>query len=80
MAQDIESMLRELFGDSINRLTGFQNDQMKKLAAKVQEIAREGMKDELGAIHRELTELRARMATLEAERAQAASDSLEASF
>ena len=80
MAQDIESMLKELFGDSLSKLSGFQNEQMKKLMSKVQEIAREGMKDELGAIHRELTELRTRVATLESERARAASDSLEASF
>jgi hypothetical protein len=80
MAQDIESMLRELFGDSLSKLSGFQNEQMKKVMSKVQEIAREGLKDELGAIHRELTELRTRVATLESERARAASDSLEASF
>jgi hypothetical protein len=80
MAQDIETMFKELFGDSISKLSGFQNEQMKKVMAKVQEVAREGLKDELTAIHRELTELRTRVATLEAERARAASDSLEASF
>jgi hypothetical protein len=80
MAQDIETMLRELFGDSLSRLSGFQNEQMQKLMTKVQEVAREGLKDELGAIHRELTELRMRVATLEEERARKAADSLESSF
>ena len=80
MPQDFESMLKELFGDSVNRFTDFQNEQMKKLMNKVGELAREALKDELAAMHRELAELRTRVATLETERARNASDSLESSF
>jgi polyhydroxyalkanoate synthesis regulator phasin len=80
MAQDFETMLRELFGDSLNKLSGFQNDQMKKVMSKVQDIARESLKDDLAALHTELNELRERVKVLEEERARAASDSLEASF
>ena len=47
MAQDFESMLREVFGESLNKLSGFQNDQMKKVMSKVQEIARESLKTTL---------------------------------
>ena len=36
MAQDFESMLREVLGDSLNRLTQFQGDQVKKLTNKLQ--------------------------------------------
>jgi predicted nuclease with TOPRIM domain len=53
---------------------------LKKLQAKLQELAREAVKDELTRLHSEVAELRARVATLESERAQAAADSLQSSF
>jgi len=80
MPQDIEQLLKDLFGDSLNRLNQFQTDQVKRLTGKLQELAREAVKDELAKLAHEITELKARVATLEAERAQGAAESLESSF
>ena len=80
MANDLEQLLREFLGESFQRLSKFQSDQVKRLQSKLQEIAREAVKDELTHLHTEIADLRARVANLEAERAQAAADSLESSF
>ncbi len=80
MAQDFEQILKEIFGDSLAKLSQFQSDQVKRLTAKLQEMAREALKDELTRMHTEIADLRARVAKLEAERAQAAADSLQSSF
>ncbi len=77
MAQDIESTLKELFGEPLSRLTQFQSEQFKKLTSKLQELAREAVKDELTKLHTDVGDLRARIARLEAERAEAAADSVQ---
>ncbi|PYQ57744.1 MAG: hypothetical protein DMF58_17505 [Acidobacteria bacterium] len=80
MANDLEQLLREVFGESLNRVTQFQSDQVKKLQAKLQQLAREAVKDEFTHLHTEIADLRSRIATLEAERARAAADSIQSSF
>jgi len=80
MAQDLEQFLREVFGDSLSRLNQFQSGQMQRLTNKLQEIAREAVKDELTRLHAEVSDLRNRVARLETERAQAAADSVQTSF
>jgi hypothetical protein len=80
MAETIEQMLREVFGDSLSRLNNFQSEQVKKLTSKLQEIARESIKDDFVRMEREISELRERVATLETERAQKAADGLESAF
>ena len=80
MAQDLEQFLREVFGDSLDRLNQFQSGQMQRLTNKLQEIAREAVKDELTRLHAEVSDLRSRVARLETERAQAAADSVQTSF
>ncbi len=74
MAQDFESFLREVFGEPLNRLTNFSSEQMQRLNSKLQDLAREAVKDELTRLHTELNEVRNRVAVLEAERAEAAAD------
>jgi predicted nuclease with TOPRIM domain len=80
MAQDFEQFLREVFGEPLNRLTQFSSDKMQQLNAKLQELAREAMKEELLKLHTEIADLRNRVARLESERAQAAADSVQPSF
>ena len=80
MAQDFEQTLREIFGEQISRLSQFQSDQVKKLNAKLHEIAREAVKDELTRLNTEVADLRTRLSRLESERAQAAADAVEPSF
>ena len=77
MPQDFEQLLKEIFGESLNRLTQFQKGQIDKLTTKLQDLAREAVKDELAKLHAEVSELRTRVATLEQERAQHAAESLE---
>lgn len=80
MAQDFEQLLKDIFGEPISRLTQFQSEQTGRLMTKLQEIAREAVKDELTRLHTEIGELRARLTVLEEERAKNAADSLEQSF
>lgn len=81
MAQDFEQFFKDIFGESpVNRVTQFQSEQMKRFMDRAHDIAREALKDDIGRINTELTALRERVAVLEAERAQAASDSLDNSF
>jgi hypothetical protein len=71
---ELDQFIREVFGDSVARLSQFQGDQMKKVVAKVQEIAREGVKDEVARLQSEVTDLRSRVAMLEAERVEKAAE------
>ena len=77
MAQDFEQLLKDIFGEPLSRLSQFQSDQLGKLTARLQDIAREAVKDDFTKLHTEVAELRTRLATLERERAQHAADSLE---
>jgi hypothetical protein len=56
------------------------SEQLGKVTSRLQDIAREAVKDDIGKLQHEITELRARLARLEQERAEAAAESLEASF
>lgn len=80
MAQDFESLLKDIFGEPLSRLNQFQTDQLGKLTTRLQEIAREAVKDDLSRMQQEVTDLRTRLARIEQERAQAAADAVETSF
>jgi hypothetical protein len=56
------------------------SEQLGKVTSRLQDIAREAVKDDIGKLQHEITEVRARLARLEQERAEAAAESLEASF
>lgn len=76
MAQDLDQFLKEIFGEPLSRLSSFSSEQMQRLAAKLREMAREAVKDELTKLQGEITDLRTRVARLEAERAEAAAESV----
>ena len=80
MAQDFETLLKDIFGEPLSRLTQFQSDQLGKLTSRLQDIAREAVKDDFTKLQQEVAELRSRLARIEQERAQAAADSVETSF
>jgi len=80
MAQDFEQLLKDVFGEPLSKLNQFQSDQLGKLTARLQEIAREAVKDDITRLNNEVAELRTHLAKLEEERAQSAADSLETSF
>lgn len=80
MPQDFESLLKDVFGEPLSRLSQFQADQLGKLTTRLQDLAREAVKDDIAKLQHEVTELRSRLARIEQERAQAAADSLEPSF
>jgi hypothetical protein len=65
MAQDFEQLVK---------------DQLGKVTGRLQDVARDAVKEELTKLTQDVADLRARVARLEEERAQAAADSLEASF
>jgi predicted nuclease with TOPRIM domain len=78
--QDFEHLLKDIFGEPLSRLNQFQSEQLGKLTTRVQDLAREAVKEELARLHVEVNELRSRIAALEAERAQVAADSVTPSF
>jgi predicted nuclease with TOPRIM domain len=80
MAQDFESLFKEVFGGPLSKLGEFQSEQFSKLTTRLQEIAREAVREDLARLGTEVTDLRNRLARLEQERAQAAADSIETSF
>ena len=80
MAQDLDAFLKEVFGEPLSRLTALSSEQMQRLNAKLQELAKEAVRDEFTKLHTEIGDLKARVARLEAERAQAAADSVQPSF
>ncbi|HWW61101.1 MAG TPA: hypothetical protein VN181_07030 [Thermoanaerobaculia bacterium] len=65
MQQDFEQLLKS---------------QLDRVTTKLQDIARDAVKDELTKLHGEIGELRARLTRLESERVEAAADSIEPSF
>lgn len=74
MPTDFEQLLKDVFGESISRITKFEADQMKRLQSKLQDLAREALKEDLSKLQGEIIDLRARVATLEAERVEAAAE------
>jgi hypothetical protein len=74
MAQDFEQLLKDVFGEPLSKISQYSTEQRQRMQAKLQEFAREAIKDELAKLHQEIAELRARMAVLESERVQASAD------
>ena len=74
MAQDFEQFLKDIFGEPLSRISQYSSDQMQRMQTRMQEFAREAVKDELSKLHQEVAELRARVAVLENERVQASAD------
>jgi predicted nuclease with TOPRIM domain len=74
MPNDFEQLLKDLFGEPLNRLTQFSSDQTQRMQTRLQEFAREALKDELTKIHTEVNDLRERVAELEKERVDNAAD------
>lgn len=76
MANDFEQLLKDVFGEPLNRLNQFSSEQTQKLQTRLQEFAREAVKDELTKLHAEVADLRARVAELEKERVEGAVDAV----
>jgi len=74
MPNDFEQLLKDLFGEPLNRLTQFSSEQTQRMQTRLQEFARESVKEELTKIHTELNDLRERVAELERERADNAAN------
>ncbi len=68
MAQDFEQMLKDVLGDSWNKLTKFQTDQLQKLTDRVEGMARDAMKPEIDRLSAEIADLRERITALEPQR------------
>lgn len=77
MMEDIEKLLKDTFGESFGRLTQFQQEQLSRITSRVQDMAREAVKEDLGKLTRDVADLRARVAALEEERVASASEGIE---
>jgi len=74
MPQDFEQFLKDVFGEPMSRLTQYSSEQMQRMQNKLQEFAREAVRDEMTKLHQEIAELRARVTVLEEDRVKAAAD------
>jgi len=70
MAQDFEQFVKDVFGN----ISQFSTEQLSRLNAKITELAREALKEDLTKLYGEIAELRARVAELEAERVAASAE------
>ena len=76
MPNDFEQLLKDIFGEPLNRLTQYSSEQTQKLQTRLQDFIREAVKEELAKLHAEVSDLRARVAELEKERVENAADSV----
>lgn len=74
MPNDFEQLLKDLFGEPLNKLSQFSAEQSQRLQTRIQEFVREAVKDELAKLHAEVADLRARVAELEKERVEDAAE------
>ena len=74
MPNDFEQLLKDVFGEPLNRLTQFSAEQTQRLQSRLQEMARDALKDELTKLHAGINDLRDRVAALEKERVQDAAE------
>jgi len=74
MPNDFEQLLKDLFGEPLNKLSQFSSEQSQRLQTRIQEFVREAVKDELAKLHAEVADLRARVAELEKERVEDAAE------
>jgi polyhydroxyalkanoate synthesis regulator phasin len=77
---EFESMLRDLLSGPLGRLDQLQKEQVSRIMAKAQDLARQAVREDLQKLTAEVSDLRARIARLEAERAEAAAESVEGGF
>jgi|KBSMisStandDraft_5_1062788.scaffolds.fasta_scaffold2624551_2 cell division protein FtsB len=76
MPNDFEQLLKDVFGEPFNKLSQFSSEQTQRLQTRLQEFAREAVKDELAKLHAEVTDLRNRVAELEKEKVEEAAESV----
>lgn len=76
MANDFEQLLKDVFGDSLDRLTQFSSEQKQRLQSRLQDMAREALKDELTKLQSEVNDLRERVAALEKEKIEDAAETV----
>jgi gas vesicle protein len=76
MPNDFEQLLKDVFGDSLDRLTQFSSEQKQRLQSRLQDVAREALKDELTKLHTEINDLRERVAALEKEKIEDAAETV----
>ncbi|HXH91742.1 MAG TPA: hypothetical protein VNN25_09185 [Thermoanaerobaculia bacterium] len=76
MPTDFEQLLKDVFGDSLDRLTQFSSEQKQRLQSRLQDMARDAVKDELTKLHTEVNDLRERVAALEKEKIDEAAETV----
>ena len=76
MPTDFEQLLKDVFGDSLDRLTQFSSEQKQRLQSRLQDMAREALKDELTKLHSEVNDLHERVAAMEKEKIEDAAETV----
>jgi DNA anti-recombination protein RmuC len=76
MANDFEQLLKDLFGEPLNRLTQYSSEQTQKLQTRLHEFIHEAVKEELTKLHTEINDLHNRVAALEKDRIDEAAETV----
>jgi polyhydroxyalkanoate synthesis regulator phasin len=76
MPTDFEQLLKDVFGDSLDRLTQLSSEQKQRLQSRLQDMARDALKEDLTKLHTEVNDLRERVATLEKEKIDDAAETV----
>ena len=74
MPNDFEQLLKDIFGEPLNRLSQYSTEQTQRIQTRLQDFVRDAVKEELAKVHTELNDLRGRVAELEKERVETAAE------
>lgn len=64
--KEFEKFMKDVFGESVDRVKHFRDDQVKKIEGKLHELARDAVADEISTLRTKVETLEHKIATLEA--------------
>ena len=63
--KEFEKFLRDVFGDSVDKVKHFRDGQVSRIESKLHELARDAVADEIGTLKTRIETLEVKIATLE---------------
>ncbi|MBW3564462.1 MAG: hypothetical protein KY459_07040 [Acidobacteria bacterium] len=63
--KEFEKFMRDVFGESVDKVKHFRDDQVKRVEGKLHELARDAVADEISTLRTKIEALEHKIATLE---------------
>lgn len=63
--KEFEKFMKDVFGESVDRVKHFRDDQVKRIEGKLHEVARDAVADEISTLRTKVETLEHKIATLE---------------